>query len=280
MNSHYFTVALVLGSIAAGPLLAQETAPQDPTKMPQAELAKVQQALKQRGYDPGKVDGTWGSESTQALAAFQASRAIATTHGLIDSSTLHALHVAAPQPAPPKGEPVTDKPTESSVAPGGGTTGGTVNTQATAPGPPWAWPAASERRPHKRPQSRALVAPHATTSSADENASADQYLRDAQTALRGRRIREAQKALEGAETRALNSAPGTNASQNSTINAIERAREALGHVRYLRPDLARGGQMIDQAMSETASKSKSTGSLSSGPSGSTNGTNGSVDPHR
>src|SRR6476659_3338988 len=142
MNSHYFTVALVLGSIAAGPLLAQETAPQDPTKMPQAELAKVQQALKQRGYDPGKVDGTWGSESTQALAAFQASRAIATTHGLIDSSTLHALHVAAP----PKGEPVTDKPTESSVAPGGGTTGGTVNTQATAPGPPWAWPAAGERR--------------------------------------------------------------------------------------------------------------------------------------
>src|SRR6476619_2552384 len=35
--------------VAAGPLLAQETAPQDPTKMPQAELAKVQQALKQRG---------------------------------------------------------------------------------------------------------------------------------------------------------------------------------------------------------------------------------------
>ena len=157
MNSHYLTVALVLGSITAGPLLAQETAPQDPTKMPQAELAKVQQALKQRGYDPGKVDGTWGSESTQALAAFQASRAIATTHGLIDSSTLHALHVAAPQPAPPKGEPVTDKPTESSVAPGGGTTGGAVNTQATAPGPPSAWPAASKRRPHERPQSRALA---------------------------------------------------------------------------------------------------------------------------
>jgi peptidoglycan hydrolase-like protein with peptidoglycan-binding domain len=97
MNSHYFKVALVLGSIAAGPLLAQETTLRDPTKMPQAELAKVQQALKQRGYDPGKVDGTWGSESTQALADFQASRAIAPTHGFIDSSTLHALHVAAPQ---------------------------------------------------------------------------------------------------------------------------------------------------------------------------------------
>ena len=97
MNSRYFTVALVLGSITAGPLLAQETAPQGPTKMPKAELAKVQQALKQQGYDPGKVDGTWGSESTRALADFQANRAIATTHGLIDSSTLHALHVAAAQ---------------------------------------------------------------------------------------------------------------------------------------------------------------------------------------
>jgi hypothetical protein len=206
------------------------------------------------------------------------------------------------EPASPKGEPVTDKPTESGAAPGGGTTGGTVNTEATAPGPATSGapapgetpqeqttsqpannkpvehgPAASER-PHQGPQRRALAAPHATTSSADENASADQYLRDAQTALRGRRIREAQEALEGAETRALNSAPDTNASQNSTINAIERAREALGHVRYSRPDLARGGQMIDQAMSETASKS--TGSLSSGQSGSTNGTNGSVDPHR
>lgn len=97
MRSRYFTVALVLGSVAIGPLLAQETAPQDPTKMPKAELAKVQQALKQQGYDPGAVDGTWGPQSTQALANFQANRAIATTHGLIDSSTLHSLHVAVQQ---------------------------------------------------------------------------------------------------------------------------------------------------------------------------------------
>jgi peptidoglycan hydrolase-like protein with peptidoglycan-binding domain len=96
MSSRYFTVALILGSIAAGPLLAQETAPQDPTKVPQAELAKVQQALKRQGYDPGVVDGTWGPQSTQALTDFQAHRAIATSHGLLDSSTLHALHVAGP----------------------------------------------------------------------------------------------------------------------------------------------------------------------------------------
>lgn len=97
MRSGYFTVAVILGSITAGPLLAQETAPQDPTKMPKAELAKVQEALKHEGYDPGNVDGSWGPGSTQALAGFQANRAIPTSHGLIDSTTLHALHVATSQ---------------------------------------------------------------------------------------------------------------------------------------------------------------------------------------
>jgi hypothetical protein len=172
---------------------------------------------------------------------------------LLASATMFGIAITTPVLTQPTVTPSAASGT-SGAAPGGGTTGGTVNTQATAPGPPWAL------RPHQVPQRRA--APHATTSSADENASADQYLRDAQTALGGRRIREAQEALERAETRVLNSAPGTNASQNSTINAIERAREALGHARYLRPDLTRGGQMIDQAMSETASKS--TGSLPSG----------------
>lgn len=194
-------------------------------------------------------------------------------------------------------------PNESGAASGGGTTSGTVNTQATDPGPATSGapapggttqeqttsqptnskpvehgPAASERRPHQAPQRRSLAAPRSTTSSVDENASADQYLRDAQTALRRGRIREAQEALERAETRVLNSAPGTAAGQNSAVSTIERAREALGHVRYSRPDLARGGEMIDQAISETASKS--TSSLSGGQSGSTNGTTGSVGPRR
>ena len=191
------------------------------------------------------------------------------------------------EPAPPNGEPVTGKPTESGVAPGGGTTGGKPQEQTTSQPtnnkPDEHGPAASERRPsdsagqpvwsklrpHQGVQRRSPAAP-----SVDENASTDQYLRAAQTALRERRIREAREALERAEIRVLNSAPNTNAGKNSTVDTIEQAREALGHVRYLRPDLARGGQMIDQAMSETASKG--TSSLSGGRSGSTNGTNGSA----
>jgi hypothetical protein len=137
-------------------------------------------------------------------------------------------------------------------------------------------PVWSKLRPHQGVQRRSPAAPRSATASVDENASADQYLRAAQTALRERRIREAREALERAEIRVLNSAPNTNAGKNSTVDTIEQAREALGHVRYLRPDLARGGQMIDQAMSETASKG--TSSLSGGQSGSTNGTNGSAGP--
>jgi peptidoglycan hydrolase-like protein with peptidoglycan-binding domain len=97
MSNRYLAAALILGSIAAGPLLAQETGPQDPAKMPKPELAKVQQALKQQGYNPGAVDGTWGSGSEEALKGFQANRSIPTSHGQIDSTTLHALHVVSAQ---------------------------------------------------------------------------------------------------------------------------------------------------------------------------------------
>ena len=171
------------------------------------------------------------------------------------------------EPAPPNGEPMTGKPTESEATAGGSTPGRMPQEQTTSQPannkPVEYGPAASERGPHQGGQRRSAAAPRSKTASADDNASADQYLRDAQTALRERRIREAREALERAETRVLNSAPDTNAGsapdtnagKNSTVDTIERAREALGHVRYLRPDLARGGQMIDQAMSETESKS-------------------------
>jgi hypothetical protein len=78
--------------------------------------------------------------------------------------------------------------------------------------------------------------------------------------LREHRLQDAQDALERAETRALNSAVDGNLSQNSTVNTIERAREALGHVRYLRPDQAQAGQFIDQALSQTVSSSTSASS--------------------
>jgi hypothetical protein len=179
----------------------------------------------------------------------------------------------APAPGGTTQEQTTSQPANNKpVEPAPAASEGGPHQQATRPSRPEEMHAGTIKGPHRRP----LAAPHSTTSSVDENASADQYLRVAQAAVRGRRIGEAQEALERAETRVLNSAPDTNAGQNSTVNTIEHAREALGYVRYLRPDLARGGQMIDQAMSETASKS--TSSLSGGQSGSTNGANESVGP--
>ncbi len=95
MKSYCLVVALSLGAIAAGsPLFAQETSPQDPTKMPKAEIAKFQQALQEQGYSPGAVDGTWGPASEEALKEFQANRPLQTSNGKIDSMTLHALHLA------------------------------------------------------------------------------------------------------------------------------------------------------------------------------------------
>lgn len=96
-RSSLLAAVFVAFTVLAGPLSAQEATPQDPAKMPQAEVAKVQQALRQQGYDPGAVDGTWGPQSAEALKDFQTNRAIAASHGLIDSSTLHALHAAASQ---------------------------------------------------------------------------------------------------------------------------------------------------------------------------------------
>jgi hypothetical protein len=166
----------------------------------------------------------------------------------------------------------------SEPAPGGTTeehaTSSPVNNKQVEHGPP-----AAERHPQRhvahplgpeakhasaieRPHRHPPTAPHQTASpAAEENASTDQYLHDAQTALRERRIGEAQEALERAETRALDSG-NTDAGPNSTVNRIERARDALGHVRYLRPDPAQAGQLIDQALSDTASNK--TSSLSDG----------------
>jgi hypothetical protein len=173
-------------------------------------------------------------------------------------------------PASTNHEPPTGKPTESGPESTQGASGGPGNTQATAPGPgsnaPSASPApggtpkelatgtetgkkpvshgaTSQTHPHPprseakhssnvgRPHRRPLISPHPPTTSVDENASADQHLRDAQTALSRHRTEEAEEALERAETRALNDAPEGNVSQNSTVITIERAREALALLR-------------------------------------------------
>lgn len=118
-----------------------------------------------------------------------------------------------------------------------------------------------------RPNGRSGVASRVPSSASDEDASVDQLLRDAQTALRKHQTVEAQEALERAETRVLGGAneQGTSNddSQSRAVAAIEQAREALGHRRYLRPDTAHADQMIDQALAQSAGANTVSGSRGS-----------------
>ncbi len=115
-----------------------------------------------------------------------------------------------------------------------------------------------------RPDGRSGVASRVPSSPSDEHASADQFLRDAQTALRKHHTGEAQEALERAETRVLGNAnaqeTSSDDSQSRAVAAIEQAREALGHRRYLRPDTAQAGQMIDRALAQSTGGSPVSGS--------------------
>lgn len=59
----------------------------------------VQQALNQRGFDAGPVDGVWGPSTESALRAFQQERGMRDT-GTLDAQTMSALGVqgaAAPR---------------------------------------------------------------------------------------------------------------------------------------------------------------------------------------
>jgi hypothetical protein len=189
-------------------------------------------------------------------------------------------------PAPPNTQPTAAKPPETSPEAAQGSRGGQGGTQATAP-EPGSNPTTATSAPGGAPKEGATVpqpgrkpvteprrvtehpkgARHASNvgraptrvspaQSVDENASADQSLRDAHSALRRHNTQDALKALERAETRVLNSVPDGNVSQNSSVITIERAREALGHARYLRPDPGQAGQLIDEALAQTGTSSR------------------------
>jgi His-Xaa-Ser repeat protein HxsA len=55
-------------------------------------VQSVQQALKQKGYDVGTIDGQWGTNTQDALRQFQQSQGITQT-GNLDAQTLSALGV-------------------------------------------------------------------------------------------------------------------------------------------------------------------------------------------
>ncbi len=55
-------------------------------------VRSAQASLRDRGYDPGAVDGVWGANTENALRRFQQANGLTQT-GALDNSTLNALGV-------------------------------------------------------------------------------------------------------------------------------------------------------------------------------------------
>lgn len=70
---------------------ASRTAYRNPQQAPTRERYKeIQQALKDRGYDPGAIDGRWGSKTSAALRRFERDNKLP-ADGQLDSLALIML---------------------------------------------------------------------------------------------------------------------------------------------------------------------------------------------
>jgi peptidoglycan hydrolase-like protein with peptidoglycan-binding domain len=66
---------VILATIATAafliPAVAQQSSQISPRHLSESEVRKIQQALDDRGFKSGKVDGSWGPETEAAFKDFQ-----------------------------------------------------------------------------------------------------------------------------------------------------------------------------------------------------------------
>lgn len=122
-------------------------------------------------------------------------------------------------------------------------------TSATGTGTGGGEPTSTRASNITEQDTRSTIAPRLPTPPLGPNASAADYLRQAQSALQRNRTGEAQEALERAETRALDRASSQGGGSGQPANTpmiqqIRDARMALGH-----NDRQRALQLVDSAMS-------------------------------
>jgi peptidoglycan hydrolase-like protein with peptidoglycan-binding domain len=60
--------------------------------MGQQDVQQAQEALKNQGHDPGPIDGVMGSQTRQALRAFQSKNGLKQT-GMLDAETKQKLNI-------------------------------------------------------------------------------------------------------------------------------------------------------------------------------------------
>jgi peptidoglycan hydrolase-like protein with peptidoglycan-binding domain len=64
-----------------------------------ADVAQAQRALRERGHDPGAIDGALGPRTTAALRAFQEAQGLAPTGRLDDATRAKLGEPAGPAPS-------------------------------------------------------------------------------------------------------------------------------------------------------------------------------------
>lgn len=79
-----------------------EQAGQEQMALPKEEVKKIQEALKERGFDPGPVDGIMGPNTAKALRDFQTSKGLKAS-GRIDEQTKKDLGIDEASSSKPEG---------------------------------------------------------------------------------------------------------------------------------------------------------------------------------
>jgi len=106
-----FTSALLL-LLAAPPFAGSEparTVYRNPQRAPTAERYKqIQQALKDKGYNPGPIDGRWGSKTSEALRRFERDHELP-ADGKLDSLVLIMLGLGPKRLASVSGDSAESK---------------------------------------------------------------------------------------------------------------------------------------------------------------------------
>lgn len=77
----------------AGNYAGKTDAAKSEMSVPSGEVSMAQQALVDRGYSVGSVDGHWGPSTEMAVKQFQAANGL-TQSGMLDSPTRTALGIA------------------------------------------------------------------------------------------------------------------------------------------------------------------------------------------
>ena len=130
MNRYLIGAAVIGGDVTSIPK-AGITYTDEPT------VRAVQTALKDKGFDPGTIDGIYGPKTQRAIKAMQSAAGTAQT-GVIDYSVLMALGISAPSGG--------SVPVSSPAPTASGDFGGyaqvlhpTATTQTAAPTSPPGW---------------------------------------------------------------------------------------------------------------------------------------------